>query len=73
MLTKMRVIPSWELWLVRAQMHIGRTVDTTCLAVVLSRNIEINQIKYHFDEAGHPRNRVDLRRRKVRPELCNET
>jgi hypothetical protein len=70
MLTKMKVTPTWGLWLVSAQVYIGWT-DMTYLAVESGRNIQNNQSKYHCYETGYPRNRVDLQR-KIRPEPCNE-
>jgi hypothetical protein len=35
-------------------------VDATYLAVVFCRNVKSDQGKYHGDESGHARNRIDL-------------
>jgi hypothetical protein len=48
-------------------------MTNSAVVLVLGHNLHIDQIKYHSHESGHPRNRVDLRRRKIRPELSNKT
>jgi hypothetical protein len=54
--------------LVRAQIHIRRTVDATYLTVVC-RGIDVknDQEKYHVDESGQACNRIDLPKETDKP------
>ena len=45
---------------------------TTYLAVVSGRKVKKDQAKYHLNESGHARDRIDLPK-EAKGQLCNET
>jgi len=47
-------------WLVRTQVHMGQTMDTTYMAIVWGCRVKVHQGKDHGHESRYARNRVDL-------------